>query len=222
MFGADTFSELVKHNLLDLIAAEDRENARTSIKTVVEGKTTVMTERRAFRLNGQQWRLEATGSPVPWNNETCVQVIIRDVTERKKLEETLATSESNFRHLWQTMSMGVVYQDAEGKIISMNPAAERILGQNQRDYVGSSSQDHEHFTIKEDKSPFPGNAHPSMVALKTGQNINNVVMGVYNPRDKQYHWINVSAIPLLQPNETKPYQVYTIFDDITERKNSEE
>ena len=222
MFGADTFSELVKHNLLDLIAAEDRENARTSIKTVVEGKTTLMTERRAFRLNGQQWRLEATGAPVPWNNETCVQVIIRDVTERKKLEEALATSESNFRHLWQTMSMGVVYQDAEGKIISMNPAAERILGQNQRDYVGSSSQDHEHFTIKEDKSPFPGNAHPSMVALKTGQNINNVVMGVYNPRDKQYHWINVSAIPLLQPNETKPYQVYTIFDDITERKNSEE
>jgi PAS domain S-box-containing protein len=47
-------------------------------------------------------------------------------------------------------------------------------------------------------------------------------MGVYNPLDQSYHWINVSAIPLIRPNETKPYQVYTIFDDITERKNSEE
>ena len=222
MFGADTFNELVKHNLLDLIVPEDRENARTSVKTVEDGQTTVMTERRALRLDGQQWMLEATGSPVRWNNEICVQVIIRDVTERKKLEAALATSESNFRYLWQTMSVGVVYQDAEGKIVSMNPAAERILGQNQRDYLGSSSQDHEHFTIKEDKSPFPGDAHPSMVALKTGKNVNNVVMGVYNPLDRSYHWINVSAIPLIRPNETKPYQVYTIFDDITERKNSEE
>jgi PAS domain S-box-containing protein len=89
IFGADTYDELVKHNLLDLIVSEDRENARTSVKTVEEGKTTVMTERRALRLNGQQWSLEAAGSPVRWNNETCVQVIIRDVTERKNSEEQL-------------------------------------------------------------------------------------------------------------------------------------
>ena len=98
MFGADTFNELVKHNLLDLIVPDDRENARTSVKTVEDGQTTVMTERWALRLDGQQWMLEATGSPVRWNNEICVQAIIRDVTERKKLEEALATSESNFRY----------------------------------------------------------------------------------------------------------------------------
>ena len=81
--------ELAKHNLLDLIAAEDRENARASVKTVEEGTTTLMTERRALRLDGQQWVLQAAGSPVRWNNETCVQVIIRDVTDRKKAEEQL-------------------------------------------------------------------------------------------------------------------------------------
>jgi PAS domain S-box-containing protein len=89
MFGAYTVNELAKHNLLDLIDPQDREDARTSVQAVEQGKTTVMTERMAFRLDGRRWVLEAAGTPVRWNNKTCVQVIIRDITERKKLDEQL-------------------------------------------------------------------------------------------------------------------------------------
>ncbi len=60
-----------------------------------------------------------------------------------------------------------------------------------------------------------------MVALRTGQELRDVVMGVYNPREKDYRWINVRAMPLFRPGEDKPYQVYIIFDDITERRRIE-
>jgi PAS domain S-box-containing protein len=46
-------------------------------------------------------------------------------------------------------------------------------------------------------------------------------MGVYNPRERRYHWISINAVPLFREPETKPYQVYTTFDDITERRRAE-
>jgi PAS domain S-box-containing protein len=37
------------------------------------------------------------------------------------------------------MLQGVVHQDSEGKIVSMNSAAERILGKTRQEFLGSSS-----------------------------------------------------------------------------------
>ena len=45
-------------------------------------------------------------------------------------------------------------------------------------------------------------------------------MGVYNPQRKKYVWLNINAAPLYRNGETKPYQVYATFRDITEKKES--
>jgi PAS domain S-box-containing protein len=47
-------------------------------------------------------------------------------------------------------------------------------------------------------------------------------MGVYNPRENCYRWININAVPIIRPGEDKPFEVYTLFNDITERKQDEE
>ncbi len=149
-------------------------------------------------------------------------VVGYDVTERKQAEEAVRESEERFRLLHDTMLQGVVYQDADGTIISMNPAAERILGKRPQDFLGSSSVGEEHDTLREDGSPFPGLEHPAMVALRTGQQVPDVLMQVYNPRESRYRLISIQAVPLLRPGEDKPYRVYTVFDDITERKQAED
>jgi PAS domain S-box-containing protein len=48
------------------------------------------------------------------------------------------------------------------------------------------------------------------------------VMGVFNPRDNAYRWISIDAVPVFQPGEDRPREVYTVFADITERKRAEE
>ena len=151
-----------------------------------------------------------------------VVAIYNDISDRMEAAEMLRSSEQNFRTIWETMLQGVVHQAADGKIISMNPAAERILGKSPQDFLGTTSVDQEHATVREDGSVFPGLEHPSMVALQTGQPSDNVVMGVFNPREKGYRSISISAVPLFRSGETTPYQVYTIFDDITERKKTED
>jgi signal transduction histidine kinase len=61
-----------------------------------------------------------------------------------------------------------------------------------------------------------------MVALRTGIATTGAVMGVFNPRLDAYRWIDISAVPLFRPGQTAPFQVYTVFEDITERKQAEE
>jgi two-component system, cell cycle sensor histidine kinase and response regulator CckA len=104
----------------------------------------------------------------------------------------------------------------------MNPAAVKILGKTHAEFLGSTSATQQHDTIREDGSPFPGLEHPSMLALATGTEVRNVPMGVYNPRERQYRWIDVTAVPLFRPGEAKPYQVYTVFEDFTGRKKAGE
>jgi len=161
---------------------------------------------------------EVVASPMEGNRFIAV---FSDITRHKQTEEDLLKSEKHYRLLHETMLQGVVYQDASGKIIYMNPAAERILGKSPAEFLGSSSVGEEHFTIREDGSIFPGLEHPAMVSLRTGQKVQGVVMGVYNPRENCYRWININAVPIFLNGEDRPFQVYTLFDDITERKQEE-
>jgi PAS domain-containing protein len=61
-----------------------------------------------------------------------------------------------------------------------------------------------------------------MVALQTGESVDSVVMGVFNPQRDALAWISVSA--RLVPNEqTQGVRgVYAIFEDITQRKQAEQ
>ncbi|NQV32351.1 MAG: PAS domain-containing protein, partial [Phycisphaeraceae bacterium] len=76
--------------------------------------------------------------------------------------------------------------------------------------------------IHEDGSEFPGETHPSWLALKTGQEIRNVTAGIFNPKKNAYVWVNINAIPEFRAEEDKPYQVFVTMHDITDRKHAED
>ncbi|NPV87183.1 MAG: PAS domain S-box protein [Anaerolineae bacterium] len=139
-----------------------------------------------------------------------------DITAHKQAQADAQRSEALYRQLFETMLEGVVYQDAEGKIFSANPSAERILGLTLDQMAGRTSMDPRWRAVREDGSDLPGEEHPAMVALHSGKPVEGLVMGVFNPRLNETRWIRVNSIPLFHPGEDKPYQVYSIFNDITE------
>jgi PAS domain S-box-containing protein len=143
---------------------------------------------------------------------------------RDQILGELAVSRANeekHRSLFETMAQGVVYQDAEGHLLSANPAAERILGLSLDQMQDRTSTDPRWKAIHEDGADFPGETHPCMVALRTGKLVHHVVMGIFNPKTDAHTWISVDAIPQFMPGQETPFQVYTIFEDITERREAE-
>ncbi len=130
-------------------------------------------------------------------------------------------NEDLYRVLFETMLQGVVLHDSRGKVISINPAAERILGMKKTEFIPETSVTAEDVTSREDGSPYPGVQHPAMEALRTGKSVEAAVLRYFNPREKAYKWISISAVPLFKEGSERPYQVYTIFEDITERKEIE-
>jgi PAS domain S-box-containing protein len=146
----------------------------------------------------------------------------QEIAERKRVERSLRQSEEKYRNLFETMAQGVVYHNAWGKIESINPAAERILGLTLHQMPGRTLFDLTWRAIHEDGSPFPEETHPAIAALKSGEAVRNVVMGIFHPQEEAYRWVNINAVPQFQPGEEKPYQVYTTVEDITEQKRGEE
>jgi PAS domain S-box-containing protein len=138
-----------------------------------------------------------------------------DISVQKKAEVELRDSERQYRTLFETMSQGVIYQDPDGKILTANPAAERILGVSTEQMQGRKPQDLNWVTINEDGSDFPEEVYPSSVALRTGEVVKNIVMGLYSPQAGRYTWLNITAVPQFMPGADRPFQVVITFGDIS-------
>lgn len=86
---------------------------------------------------------------------------------------------------------------------------------------GKTSIDPAWNLITPDGKALHGSKHPSMVALKTGKPVKDFVMGVFHPKKEIHHWIRVNAVPEYRDDEKHPFQVFTMFEDITGQLQTE-
>ena len=128
--------------------------------------------------------------------------------------------EERYRSVINVMTEGMVLQIAGGTIVDCNEQATRILGQTRNQILGRTSRDSHWRAVREDGSPFPGEEHPAMITLKTGQPCRQIVMGLHLPKGI-LRWICINAEPLFWDGKIKPAAVVTTFSDITERKRIE-
>ncbi len=147
--------------------------------------------------------------------EEHLAVIFDDITDEIEMEERLGEAELKYTKLFELISLGVVYQNRQGHIISANPAAQDILGLSLDQMRGKTSMDPDWKVITPSGDDLPGDRHPSMVSLREGKPVRGFVMGVYHPDEKAHRWLKVDAIPEFRDGEKEPFQVFTMFEDIT-------
>jgi PAS domain S-box-containing protein len=116
------------------------------------------------------------------------------------------------RLVLDTMAEGVVVQDATGAITSANRCSELILGLTLDQLQGRTSIDPRWRSVRENGEAFPGDEHPAMVSLRTGEPLENVLMGVHKP-EGTLTWIRVNSMPRLV--DGTPVEVVTTFHDET-------
>lgn len=197
----------------------DREQFLSSL-----AKTGVLESRAANfrRRDGNRFSALVSAKTFFSQDEAFVYASLRDLSEQQRVEHKKSNHEEEFRRLFETMSQGVVYQDADGRIVSANPAAQAMLGLTLAELTQRTSLAPEWKTIREDGSILPGTEHPSMIALRTGAPYGPYTLAVYNEKIKDYVWLSVTATPLFHGEETTPYQAYVVMSDITAQRKAQQ
>ncbi len=201
-------------SLLRCILPADRPAHQASLRAAIQGRHGWEHEFQIRTPAGQLKWVHSKATPQSAGNGDLIWTgVLTDVSARHASDAALKASEATFRTLFETVPQGVVYHEPGGRITQANPAAARILGLSMAQLLGKAIGDPFWHTIHEDGSAFPAEHHPAMQALRTGQPVANVVMGVLAP-GRDCVWIQVSAMPLFKGGQLS--EVYANFEDITE------
>ena len=175
-----------------------------------------------IRKDGSRFHAEVSSEQfVDEDKKIRTVATIHDLSMRKEAELKLAESEEQYRLLIAAMEEGVTLQDENSRILAFNKSAERILGLTADQLLGKTSFDKGWRSIHEDGSPFPGETHPVVKTLRTGEPQSDVIMGIHKP-DGTLTWISINVQPIFKPGRDAPYRVVATMHDITERKKSQE
>jgi two-component system CheB/CheR fusion protein len=194
--------EHLRHRLLDVDPLRIvREVAETGARREIEVQTD----------DGAWFLMRVLPYKVAEGVSSGIVLTLVDITSLKATRRELISSERRFARLFETLSEGVVYQDADGRITDANDAAQEILGLSLDEMTGRTSMHPEWRAMRADGSPFPGEEHPAMVTLATGEPCQDVLMGVYNPQIGQTGWISISTMPLFLDESDRVAEVYSRF-----------
>jgi two-component system sensor kinase FixL len=94
----------------------------------------------ARRKSGETFPVELSVSEARVGDDVMYSAIIRDVTERRRVEQALAASEARHRTVLETAVWAIISIDEEGQILSFNPAAERLFGYSVAEVIGRNAK----------------------------------------------------------------------------------
>jgi PAS domain S-box-containing protein len=133
LLNASHTREIIGRKLFDFIHPASRDTIAANIEKDIIGEKTPPTETYMLRTDGTTVTVEGRGVGIVFNGKPAVQVAIRDITERKRIEEVLKESEEKYRNVFDFANEAIMLHPLStaaepGRFIEVNEAACRMLG----------------------------------------------------------------------------------------------
>lgn len=116
--------ELQKMKFTELITPESIKNNPIKFDELRSGNT-VLNERKLVRKDGSEISVEISAKLL---SDGRYQSFIHDITERKKTEENILKSGEQYRDLVNNITDLICTHDLNGRVLSVNSAAEKLIG----------------------------------------------------------------------------------------------
>jgi PAS domain S-box-containing protein len=215
LLAAGSSEELLGKKVLQFVHPDYRKMVTEQMKKMVaDGIFLPLSEEVFVRTNGSKVVVEVKAMPIRFENQQAVQLIIRDITERKQAEEAVQNSELKFRQFFEANTDGILVfnvsmEGPPSSIIDLNESAAKM--------VGYTKEEMRHLTPDkfEQNIPFEEIAKRRHDLITKGfSSFETTII------HKDGHEIEVEIKVMLMKynNQTA---LMNIVRDITDRKNSE-
>jgi PAS domain S-box-containing protein len=107
LLGAQEPEQLLGKDIFEIIHPDYQEATRRRIQRCYETGTASPARESAFlALDGSAIQIEAAAIPIIWNGSPAIEVIVRDIRERKRAEEALQQSKAELARVTRIATMG--------------------------------------------------------------------------------------------------------------------
>jgi len=167
------------------------------------------------RKDGKLVPVESGGQAIFQDGKAvAIQIITRDISQRKEAEEALKESEKRFRELWDNAPVAYHILNTKGIIISINKTEAKMLGYKPEEMTGKSIFE---FVLPEQRAA----AQRRFQQKISGKHVPRTVNRIYVKKDGSQIYVEIDDV-LERNSKGKFIGIRTTMVDITEFKQAEE
>ncbi|MGB8491424.1 MAG: PAS domain S-box protein [Bacteroidales bacterium] len=128
LLGVSMVDEILGKPVLSIFHPGSHKNIRSRIEKTAKGGTFPMTEEQIIRIDGGILDVEVVSSAITGYEEPALQMIMNDITQRKRAEKELYDTKNYLENLIDYANAPIIVWDRENKIRLFNHAFEHLTG----------------------------------------------------------------------------------------------
>ena len=179
-------------------------------ETLDRGETYVV-EVTNMRADGTRFPVEVHSANLSYDGRKAIVAVARDLSGRHE-------AELRYRELMEVIDKGIVVQNPDLDVVYSNRAATLTFGIGEGQHLTEQLRPEHWRYFDEDGRDLPEEELPPNRALRSGQVVEGVLLGMYHRRRKQLVWLTMTSVPQFAPGSDHPTQVTSIFSDVTALK----
>ncbi|MCX6175556.1 MAG: PAS domain S-box protein [Ignavibacteriales bacterium] len=207
LFGGKNPQDILGKPIIEFVHPDFRNIVQNRVQQISKGQTVHLIEEKFIQLDGTVIDVEVAAMPFSYESKPSVQVVVRDITERKRAEEEIIMLAHSLRSINECVSI----TDMEDKIIFVNESFLKTYGYDENELVGK------HMSIV--RSP---NNPPELVKEILPATIRGGWQGeLWNKRKDGSEFPIYLSTTIINDKESKPLGLIGVATDITGRRRAE-
>ena len=204
--------DILGRSALDFVHPDEHAAVLARMREVLDGeRPTTFLERRYMRFDGTPVEVEVAATLYPDPEGPAIQVILRDITERKRADAATRESEERFRQIAETIDeVFWITSPDKNQMLYVSPAYERIWGRPCADLYANPRN-------------WLAAIHPEDRDRVIEAAMSRQTLGTYDEEyrvlrpDGTTRWVRDRAFPL-RDESGRIFRVVGLAGDITRRK----